>query len=179
MSLLQTIGVSLITGVLSSFLFLLAALLVLRPKLRICTEICKMTNYFGEAGNVYLFKVYNKSWFSAFDLTLQLSSIEFYQGYPKGLNRRILDVPLVCNQIKHIPKYNRMREKEHFANHCVLFRTTQNIEDILKNSRQCVELQITLRHGLSGLSRVYRKEYHGLTSIKEGEFKFGNFLNIC
>lgn len=128
----------------------------------------------------YVFKIINKSWFSAFDIQLELFKLEPYRVSAKGINNRIKAVDLKLNEIKHIPPYSTTKKcnKRSFAPHAVLFRTDEILEEILKKEGETLQLQITLRHGLTGLSRVYQKDYITINHIKVGQFKFGNSLEI-
>lgn len=181
MSLFHTIVVNILCSLIASFIFLFMVLYILRPKISISSIISKQKNSFDEGLDfTYAFKIINQSIFSGFDVQLELFSLQQYRVEAKGINNRIKLVPLKINEIKHLPPYVRTKtcNKTSFAPHAVMFRTNENLEEIVKSESKTLQLQITLRHGLTGLSRVYQKDYINLDDIKVGEFKFGNSLEI-
>lgn len=170
----------LLGNIISSFLFLLAVLWLLRPKISVCSQIAMQKNAIEGEPVAYFFKIVNKSLFDAFDIQLELSKMEHIKVSKEGINERITDVELKHNEIKHIMPYMTTSKckKRNYAKHAILFRSFQNLSDILKNENETLELQITLRHGLTGLSRVYKSAYIDSNDIIEGTFEFGNSLNI-
>ncbi|RYE35828.1 MAG: hypothetical protein EOP42_05545 [Sphingobacteriaceae bacterium] len=181
MSLFYTILINILCSIVASFLFLFIVLYSLRPKISISSIISKQKNSFDEGFDfTYAFKIINQSVFSGFDVQLELFSLQQYRVEAKGINNRIKSIPLKISEIKHLPPYVRTKtcNKTSFAPHAVMFRTNENLEEIVKNESKTLQLQITLRHGLTGLSRVYQKDYINLDDIKLGEFRFGNSLEI-
>lgn len=143
--------------------------------------ISKQDNQFDDGIDfTYVFKIINQSIFSGFDVQLELFVLQQYRVEAKGINNRIKIVPLKVNEIKHIAPYvsTKTCNKTSFAPHAVMFRTNENLDDIVKSEQRTLQLQITLRHGLTGLSRVYQKDYIGVNDIKSGIFKFGNSLKV-
>lgn len=61
-----------------------------------------------------------------------------------------------------------------YAHHCIQVRTYDNLTEILSNPHKWVQLRITLRHGLTGLSKNFIKNYQTDAVIKRGCFEFGN-----
>lgn len=176
-----SIFINIFSSVIASFVFLFIVLYTLRPKILISDLISKQTNSFdADVEFTYVFKIINKSYFSAFDIQLELFKLEQYRVTAKGISNRIKLVPLKVSEIKHIPAYLSTKDcnKTSFAPHAVLFRTNEILDNILENEKQTLQLQITLRHGLTGLSRVYQKDYININDIKYGQFKFGNCLEI-
>ena len=170
----------LLGNIIASFLFLLIILWFLRPKISICSQIAKQSHAIDGESVAYFFKVINKSVFDAFDIQLKLSKMEQIKVDRAGINERITDLSLKHNEIKHIMPYmsSRKCKNRNYAKHAILFRTFEPLEDILKNENETLELQITVRHGLTGLSRVYKSVYVDSADIIKGSFEFGNSLNI-
>ncbi|MBK0381464.1 hypothetical protein I5M32_00705 [Pedobacter sp. SD-b] len=181
MSTFLQIFINILCSVCASFIFLFLVLYLLRPKILISDYISKQANTFDDScSTTYVFKIINKSFFSAFDVQLELFKLEQYRVTAKGINNRIKVIPMKTNEIKHIPSYitTNTCNRTSFAPHAVMFRTNEILENILKDEKQTLQLQITLRHGLTGLSRVYHKDYITINHIKEGQFKFGNSIDI-
>ena len=68
--------------------------------------------------------------------------------------------------------------KKNYADYAMLFRTYEDLPTILNNERNAIKIQITLKHGLTGLSKVYHVEYVNCSDIKKGHFAFGNNFAI-
>lgn len=173
--------INIVCNIIASLAFLFIVLYTLRPKVEISEYICKQINDYETSPQfIYVFKIINKSRFSAFDIQLELFKLEQYRVTAKGINNRINLVPLVVNHIKHIPPFASTAHchKSSFASHALVFRTNVTLEHILNKERETLQLQVTLRHGLTGLSRVYQKDYIKINAIKTGQFKFGNSLEI-
>lgn len=179
---LSNILISLAVNLVSSFVFLYLVLYMLRPKISICNQIVRQKSEIpGEANrDTYVFKIVNKSMFDAFDIQLELFSLKQIKVTSNGINERSVPLSLKLKEIKHIPPYMKTRvcKKRSYAKHAVLFRSFEDIDSILKDENQTIQLQITLRHGLTGLSRVYKTDYISHDDIIEGQFEFGNSIGI-
>ncbi len=174
---------NILCNILASIAFLFIVLYTLRPTIRICDKISKQRNTFNDTpptDHTYVFKFVNRSWHSSFDINLELFVLEEYRATAKGRNRRMKPITLKRNHIKHVPSfsYDRSSKKRESAPHAILFRTNENLEEILTAQEKTLQLQVTLRHGLSGLSRVYHKDYINISDVKQGVFKFGNSTEI-
>lgn len=62
--------------------------------------------------------------------------------------------------------------------HCIQLKTYEDLSAILGQKGKTLELRVILRHGLTGLSRNFVKEFKISKFIVEGEFKFGTSLAI-
>jgi hypothetical protein len=178
---MDEIILSFLVNIVSSFIFLFAVLYLLRPKLAVATKICKQEMCIpGESEPSYLFKIVNRSYFDAFDVHLELLQLTQVKVTSKGINERGKPLPMKRNEIKHIPPFMSTAkcEERSYARHAILFRTHENLERILNDENQTLQLRIILRHGLTGLSRLYKTDYINKYDIEEGEFEFGNSLEI-
>ena len=88
------------------------------------------------------------------------------------MNNRFTALSLVCDRISHIPGYRPswMRKNAPYA---IRVRTSENIEQILKNEYKSVMVKVSLRHGLTGLVKVGSCEYVNSHDIKYSKFKYG------
>lgn len=67
--------VNIACSIAASIIFLFIVLYTLRPKIKISEIISKQANTFSEEpAQVYVFKIINKSWFSAFDVVSHSAS---------------------------------------------------------------------------------------------------------
>lgn len=164
---LLSIGCSII----ASFLFLFLVLFLFKPKIRLSPFICK-SNYNDGADNYYFFKMINISIFSAYDVSIELLEVDRYPVSNGQMNSRYRDLTLVSNKVSSIPGYlpSWLRKNAPYA---ITFRSTENLESLLNNEYKSVMIQITLRHGLTGLVKVCSKEYSNKSDIKNGKFNYG------
>ena len=58
------------------------------------------------------------------------------------------------------------------------FITYENISEIIDNERNSIKIQVTLKHGLTGLTKVFSAEYVSTSDIAKGHFAFGNNIKI-
>jgi hypothetical protein len=161
----------------TSVIFLFVVLVFFRPKIEISPFICKQVNNLDkETDYFYVFKIINKSYFSAFDVQLECFKTSLYRGTSGGINVRFKNIELKINSFKHIPPFQKNKEGR-TSPHCMLFRTNEKLSDLLINQDVGLRIQVTLRHGLSGLATFYVKDFTP-SSIKEGEFAFGNKVEV-
>ncbi|GEM_PF-1986829 len=154
-----------------------------KPKIEISKIIVKQKT---DDGN-YLFKIkfINKSRFPANDVRVELwDKKEYYaNNNDKCKNEEIKRVELSSSEWLSIPKYesNKKVEKNLYAQHCVTVRIKNDeIESILSDTihNQSLLFEISVKHGLSNISKTFSMEYINLKCIKEGKFIFGNSLNF-
>ena len=60
--------------------------------------------------------------------------------------------------------------------HCLIVRSFDDISSILKEELSGLLLQVSLKHGLTGLSNVLEQEFAHEMDIKSGKFKPGKEL---
>jgi hypothetical protein len=156
--------------VLGSLLFLFLVLMVYKPWINISPFVCKNNSDFPGEGMVYFIKFVNISFFTAHEIKVELSVIERYPTPPSGMmNKRMLPLALISSNHSHIAGY-RPTWWRNAADHCIRFRTKENLDNIIRDPFKSVEVQVTLKHGLTGLLKVFTKEYSDIYQIKEGKF---------
>lgn len=171
-------------GVLASFIASLTFLyFILRfyiPRVKISKFIVKMADYDDPSKSVYCFKILNKSSFSAYDVHLEVCQLQKIPNDGDMIDSRRTKLNLIRSHIAHVPKFIKTKNIKHFAPHAVIFRCTDDLEPILADEFRSVEFQVTLRHGLTGLSRVYKWEFAKLAALsKTKSFEFGNGMGLC
>ena len=169
-----------VTGALvASYIFLLIAF---KPKMKIAKKICKL--YWSPDPSTtpttpwYVFKIVNKSIFSAFNISVELNKIQTFET-DGGTNVRRTPINIVSSHLTSIPPYRPFWcwwAKN--AEYAMQFRTAENLEAILAEDTSKLRIQITCSHGLTGLSKVKRMEYAVESSIKSGRFKYGRNTEI-
>lgn len=163
----------------ASFCFLYIILYCMRPKIVISSYISKRVNeYDTESEYVYVFKVVNKSRHPAFDASIELFNLLYYPAEDGRMNTRYTPLSLKKSRFARIPSRKGFNRRSSFAEHCVLFRTGEDLNEILKEESRSIQLQITVKHGLTGLSRCFTKTYAKCNDIKVGHHNFGDDLGI-
>lgn len=120
----------------------------------------------------------NTSIFSGNDVKAELNVLERYPTPPTGMmNTRTSSLKLKSDYICSIePARAKWIRRE--ANHCVRFRTDENLEEIVNSEFKSVEFQIYLRHGLTGLVRVFKQEYSDISLIKNAKHAYGPRFDV-
>lgn len=162
----------------ASFIFLFVVLFLFKPQIKICPFICRTASQFEGESTVYFFKIVNASLFSGNDVKVELNVLERYPTPPTGMmNIRTRSLKLksdyLCNLEPSRPEWIR---KE--ANHCVRFRTDENLEQIVNDEFKSVEFKVYLRHGLTGLVKVFTQEYSDISLIKNAKHAYGPKFEI-
>lgn len=168
-------------GVLGSFtvaiLFSVLLFVVLKPKISFSKEIA----VFHKDGRVwYQFKFINESIFEAYDLSLELLSIEEYDATStnEGVNTIAEDIKLTNHSWFFVPRKKLVNKNTRYAPHCVTVRVKDtDISQILKSNKH-LELRIVLKHGFSNLTALKIQKYKSLRCLVDGRFEFGNTFKI-
>ena len=99
--------------------------------------------------------------------------LEKYPVPPSGMvNVRTTRLPLVLNHISHLDPYRPSWFRKE-ASQAIRIRTTENLIPIIENKFKSVQIQVSVRHGLTGLTKVYKQEYSDLSQVKIGNFTYG------
>ena len=171
------IAQSLACGLVSSFIFLFVTLFLLRPSIKISPYISKIQD---EMGNTkYVFKILNRSLFSAFDVRCELVALERYAVEGENMNVKMTKVPLINRGIDHMPRFRRRKGMKPYALHAMRFSTyNAGVDLVLNNTAKSLLFSLTARHGLSGLSKHFTQDFADISVLKAGRFKFGNSLDV-
>lgn len=175
---------SLMAAVLLAFLIFIS----LRPRVVIAPKIAKRKD--KEDKTFYSFKFINTSIFAAFDV-----HIEAYVCYEinavdngRGVNVTTKKVKLRRSNWIYLRRWDFVTKNTFYAPHCVIISTDKNdvandsfvkdIQNEINSNANYLEFRVTLKHSFSNLSSTYRQRYSTVKCIKEGEFEFGNSLEI-
>lgn len=166
--------ISVSSSIIGSFVFLFVVLWLFKPKLKIGSNICKNKYSSTDPKDYYHFKFINKSIFSAYDIRIELLEVDNIP-VPNGINNRYNTLTVVLNQIPHIPGYRPSWIRRN-APYALIFRTGEDLEKILSDEHKAIKVQISLRHGLTGLVKVHSKLFTEINQIKMGSFTYGKKL---
>jgi len=156
----------------ASFLFLFIVLFLFKPKIRISPFLCKYKFSDFDQRDYYFIKIVNISLFSAYDVQVELLQVDWTPAGNNQMNNRYTSLSLVRGSISHIPGYRPswMRKNAPYA---IRVRTAENIANILEDEYKSVMVQVSLRHGLTGLVRVVSREFASASDVKTSKFKYG------
>lgn len=139
--------------------------------------MCLRTYNHGGDTLFYTFKVVNRSWYSAYDISIELQQVEKISVADNKVNQRLTSLSVIEGRVSNIAPYRPAWVRKE-AQHCLICRSKENIKDILTDDFKTVMVKISLRHGLTGLVRVFTKEYCQLSDIKNGKFSYGTRFGI-
>lgn len=166
---------SILTSLIASFIFLFTILVFLRPSIKI-GEIIVLDE--DDGNECYRMKFYNNSLFSAYDADISLIALEDRPAEPKGKHIYFQDIELKKNKFSVIFRWLPMFLARTYAHNCTQVKTFENLNEILKHPHKSLQLKITLRHGLTGLSKTFVKNYQTEAVLEKGKFAFGNSFKV-
>lgn len=176
---LHDLKLSLLTGIISSFLaslVFLSFLFCLRPKIIISPNVARY--YDNDGKKFFLFKVVNRSHFKLIDVNVELliqDPVNTYGG--KNLKLRRLDFKK--DKIWFIEKRNTLFSKSEYASYAIIFTCTSDIDKEWSDKGSMLHFKVICKHSLSGFYKVNTQHYYDKsTEIKDGKFKHGRNLEI-
>lgn len=157
--------------VLILFLFICA-----KPHFKISKEIARLNTdeYGADLNGSYLIKVTNKSLFVSYDIEANLEMLVSYH-VADGTNNRAFDLKLVDHSTNYLAG---MHLHKNTGKSAFIFRTTEDLSDILSKSGSKLRFTLIARNGFSGLTKLFRQEYNTTSKIKSGHFGFGKNFDI-
>lgn len=172
MTIAQSLLIGIISGVISSLLFLIS-LFLLKPRIEISDKIC--TN--SEFGNTYYFiKTINKTWWTIYDIKVELSLLQT-SSTKGGKIYKVDKIELRREPPFQIPRFSK-KDKDAF--YAVLFSTESDLDTLWTKDTHSLKVVISARHNFSGFGNIFTKEYFSKEhAIHKGKFEFGNSLQTC
>lgn len=164
-------------SVVGSGLFLIVLFYLVKPKIKLSPHIAEQLIDSHSNAMLYRFKILNGSWFyKAYDIEVRLfHAIPVYTG--DGQNVKLIEVPLRRNRTAFLQSAIR-GQLETEKTHACQFRTDDNLRELLQEESSYLQLQVTARHGLSGLPGIFVQRYYSRRVIKKGSFARGRHLNV-
>ena len=171
---LETLLLAVLIGILSSIIasiLFLWFLTKIRPQLEISDQIAKERSLEGKT--IYKIKVINKTSHPIINIKAQLLLVT-PTVVPGGILMETKKIPLKKSEVMYIEKFDRSDEEAKYA---FRFVTYEDIENIWENNKELL-FRIMATHSVSGFTKVFEKKYYNKKSIKEGEFKIGEEMDI-
>lgn len=171
MEFLISLPLGVISGVIASYLFLNWYLNKMKPVIHISPFISNV-EHLGEES--YFFKFVNRTNSEIFDVHIECT---FHKpvGDFKGRNLMGTDVLLKDNFASYIPSESC---SDLFNLHARRLRTTQNLLKDWKDDSSFIRLTIIAKHSLSGMNRVFYRDFNSVDCITTKKFISGNDLGV-
>lgn len=174
-----------ITGLWSSGIFLLI-LTLLKPRLKICDNLCYRYDTIRKKHVTY-FKIINKSiFFKVYDVQVRAWSTKIIPSTngdnvsytPININK---DYQWVIYRLKvaHILQDFLMGNKrlDGRTDYAAQFSTFDNVRDLIKQGSS-ITIEVIAKHSLTGFTRVRIKTFKHINDLKKGEFYSGNSSKV-
>ncbi len=170
---------SVISSIIGSLIVIYLIFWFLEPKIEISKYIIKSKN---NNDFEFLVKLINNSKYPVNDIKVEMWKItqSAATSNTKGQNVSNTKIKLSTSEWLTIPKFRTNTEivKTNFAPHCIKVKIIDaNIEEILcLSNNQSLEFKVSVKHGLSNISKTFSMRFNDSSCIKEGRFVFGNSL---
>lgn len=122
----------------------------------------------------YFFKFINKTRSEIYDVKVEAT---FFKpvGDIEGRNLRGTDINLKDDFFMYIP-HCKDSDKDNL--HAIRIRTTDDIENSWQDDSSFIRLTVMAKHSLSGLNKVYSKDFNTKDCITLKKFVSGDNLNV-
>lgn len=164
---------TILVGLATSFIFLKYYLSKKVPKISISEYICKTE--INDQTN-YLFKIVNNTDCEIFDLKVELTLLQPYNS-ETGKNIKAKDIKFVDANFYYLRKKD---PKDVYNLHALIFRTTEDIENLWGQDENHKELRITVigKHSLSGFNKVFTQTFLTKSKIVNKKFNAGDDIGV-
>jgi hypothetical protein len=176
---LQAFVINLLSGLIGSFIFIFLLLTFLRPKLSVSPYICLRMEGINESEREkYSFKILNRSIYHAFDVSIELFLMEPITHMGGNNNLKMKSLSIRTSNVTSIVRFRRKHyKKDPFALYAYVCHTNEPLTKYLSSENSYIEIRVTARHGLTGLSDLVIKSFGNNDVImKSHKFAFGNSL---
>ena len=173
--LFESLLIGILSSVIGSLIFLFIILLFLRPRIKVSPNIAC---YFENGIKIYRFKIMNTSMYTGYDVSLNLRRLREIPSEPMGKDIFPKELSLATSSFTNIYPWRPAFMCRNYAHHCIQVKTLDDIENILNSDSFSLQLQVTLRHGLTGLSKSFISNYATKRRIINGQFEFGNSFKV-
>lgn len=75
--------------------------------------------------------------------------------------------------------FSKFKSIKNYADHAVLIRTSENLDELINDPNISVVLSVMARHSFSNLTAAVTQDFNCTSQIhKDKEFKFGKYLDV-
>lgn len=149
-----------------------------RPNIVISENIAKsIDNFDPDKRTCFMFKIINKSKYNAYDIKLEVNKVISIHAV-NGSHKRLIQIDLMVPYLESLSGYEKKWKKLQTSDFAASFRTFENLTEILANELNAIEIQVTLKHQITGLSKVFYHKFVNKSCIKDGTFHAGNDTSV-
>lgn len=153
----------------SSTIFVLLLVYVAKPKIFIVPIIIQP----NDENDHFQFKLINKTLFPLYDINISLFYFETFSGPDNILNFRYKKIKIKTEKIEFISR-NKIFNK-HYGDNCIVINVyEEKLIENLRKTRNNLELKVTFKHQVSGLSNISIHRFIGTDIFFKGRFTQGN-----
>jgi hypothetical protein len=177
---LTSLAIGLFGSLLASFIFILLLLKYYRPKLFLSNLICqKLEETPGGTRDKFSFKILNKSIYHGYDIHIELFLMTPINHLGANTNLMMKRLEIRTSSMTSIGRFRKNHhDKDPFALYAYLIHTNEPLNQFLTDPNSFVQLRVTGKHGLTGLSDVVIQSYGNADVIKyNSKFAFGDKLD--
>lgn len=168
-AILINIGCSIIASIITVVLLPI----LYSSKIKISPFIVKRVKHFPNENIHYAFKIVNMSIFEIRNLTIELRLLRRAPGTSSAISSiQTIPISLVADHLALVEGYRPTWLRKD-ANNCIVFRTLENIEEILHDDNCSILITATSQHSLTSFTKTQSLVYHGVDTIREGNFMHG------
>ena len=165
--------VNFLVSLIASAVFVLFILRILRPKIEISDKI----SVGNEKGNTfYAFKVVNKSIFDAYSFSVVLHRRDPSIVNNSKVNHNLKEIKVNRITVKSLPRY---KKDKGYGEHAFQLRTFEDLSKDIDNDNLDYVLSVSVKHGLSNLTKVTQQYFLNSDVFHNGKFKFGSDIGVC
>lgn len=178
---MEAFGLGIAGGLVASLIFLLV-LSMIRPRLKISTQIAMVPAKSPSTAHEYRFKAINRSRRACLDVDI-LAYIVTTKTIPSekegkfGTHRYLKEIDLLRHQGAMVPGFRRRDPADKYA-HLIRFEESAVKELQKVNPKGFILVRIVARDGWTGFPRMFEREFRLPTQIVPGTFASGNSLKI-
>ena len=173
-SIFLDVAIKFFVGILSSLVFVLGILQLLKPKIVISDKICYKDDKDGN--KFYFFKFVNKSIYDAYSVEFELHRKTPYVVDKIKVNHNTRKVDLSKESLYSIP---RSKKEKGYGAHGILVRTFEDLSKDIDTENLEYVLFVSAKHGLSNLTSVAKMSFEDSSVFHKGNFKFGTNIGTC
>lgn len=164
-----------IIGLVTSTVFVLVILRMLKPKIEISDMICVEED--KESGKkLFIFKIVNMSKFDSYSIEFELHRREPYIVDKNKVNHKVNRIELTTSKLYTIPSF---KKDKGYGDHAILIATPYDISNDINENNLEYMLFVSAKHGLSNLTKVKTQTFENSEVFHNGSFKFGKNLGVC
>lgn len=166
-----SILVGIVSGLLASYIFVKYYIQKNVPNVVISSYISFIEH---KGRNVYMFKFVNKTDVPIFDVRLELTLMQSV-GALDGRDIINDDISLADDFFSYIPTKDN---NDIHSLHAYRAHTDEDIRQIWGNNTSFLRLTIMAKHSLTGLNKVFFRDFNHNSCIDDKDFEQGDNLNL-